>query len=417
MMLAAYKLALRLVAGPVLNNRVKRDKEDPSRLDERKGIASQPRPDGPLVWFQAASVGESLSVLPVIDALLADDPALHVLVTTGTKTSAALMAERLPDRAIHQFVPLDRADWVARFLDHWQPDLGLFVESEIWPNLILAAQSRNIPLGIVNARLSEGSAKNWQRMHLIRGLARRLFGSFDLVMAQDQKVADSMTALGAKNAIVTGNLKLAADPLPVSDRELDALKQLLGDGPVLVAASTHPGEEDQIADVHADLVHGFPGLCTIIAPRHPERGGEIKDLIGGALRSDGDLPAPGSLYIADTLGELGLFYRLADFVFLGGSLVPHGGQNPLEPAQLGKAILTGPHTHNFPNLMPPMLEAGALIEVTDADDLARHLRALLADDAAKADLQQAALDFSDGQGQPVLDAVLNGIKALRGEAS
>ncbi|MFH5924194.1 3-deoxy-D-manno-octulosonic acid transferase [Roseomonas xinghualingensis] len=366
-----------------LARRARRGKEDAARLHERRGEGAE-RPSSPLLWLHGASVGESQSALPLIEALAAARPNLHFLLTTGTVTAARLLAQRLPPslaaRVQHRFVPLDVPAHAARFLDGWRPDAAVFIESEIWPNLILAATARNVPMALVNARVSARSAQGWGRMPAV---AQQLFGAFRLVIAQTELDAARLRALGAASAEAWGNLKFAARPLPAAEPALAALRAAIGARPVLLAASTHPGEEAQIAMAHDLLGSRLPYLLTIIAPRHPERGPAIAAELAAfplALRSTGALPEPEtSIYIADTLGELGLLYRLAGAALVGGSLVPHGGQNPLEAARLGCPILLGPHTANFTVIADRLLGAGAAIRVEDSAALAEAAALVLTD--------------------------------------
>ena len=376
------------LAAPVLRlwlrRRLAGGKERRGRLAERRGIDPTPRPSGRLLWLHAASVGETVSVLPLLKALGRQDEELNVLVTTGSVTSASLLLDRLPglglgQRARHRFVPLDVPGWVARFLDHWRPDAAAFVESELWPNLIAAAAARRIPLALLNGRLSERSFERWR---LAPGFARRILGAFSLVAARSEADAARLSMLGAAAVEVPGDLKLAADPLPVDERERERLAALLGARPRWLAASTHPGEEAIAAEAHRGLSGDFPGLTTIIAPRHPERGPEIAAALSDlapARRAAGADPPAGGVYIADTLGELGLLYRLAPIVFVGRSLAGKGGQNPLEPARLGCAIAVGPNTKNFSAAVTRLELAGGLARVADGRALAGWIRAMLAD--------------------------------------
>jgi 3-deoxy-D-manno-octulosonic-acid transferase len=369
-----------------LRRRAARGKEDAARIAERYGHGAA-RPPGRLLWLHAASVGETLSVLPLIAALAARDPALRFLVTTGTVTSAGLLAQRLPGalapRVAHRFVPLDVPRWVARFLAGWRPDAAVFVESELWPNLVAAAAARGIPLALVNARISDRSARWWRRAP---GLARQVLSAFRLVLAQTEADAARLRALGAAGATCPGNLKYAAAPLPADPAELARLSALLAGRTAWVAASTHPGEEAlaleaqrRLADAQPDL----PGLLAIIVPRHPERGAAVAALAGDlpvARRAAGQDPAPGTaVLVADTLGELGLWYRLARVAFVGGSLVPHGGQNPLEPARLGCPVVTGPHTWNFAEILDRLETAGGVARLAEGPDPAGALAEALAD--------------------------------------
>lgn len=385
--LRAYR-AVTAAAAPLapilLSYRLRHGKEDPARLRERRGETNVPRPSGSLVWLHGASVGEMMAVLPLIEHLRAQG--LQVLVTSGTVTSAELAQQRLPAGALHQFVPLDAPQFVEKFLDHWRPDLALFVESDFWPNLILAGAARNIPLVLVNGRLSQRSFKRW-------GLVPRTFGALmqrlDLCLAQSQADASRYSKLGAPRVVMTGNLKLDVPAPPVDPIELAAIKSSIGERTVFAAASTHPGEETAVIEAHRRLRQSFPGLLTMIAPRHPKRGTAVAELataagMTAALRSRGERPDAGiEIYVADTVGELGLLYRLAPIVFMGGSLIAHGGQNPIEAAKLGTAILHGPHVSNFTDIYSALDGARAAGQIADAETLAAGVGAWLADTAGR----------------------------------
>lgn len=377
---AAATSLLRPAAPFLLAQRAARGKERTDRLQERRGKATQPRPEGPLLWLHGASVGESLSVLPLIDILLASRAGLTVLVTTGTLTSAELMEERLPQGAVHQFVPLDAPAYARRFFDHWKPDLGVFIESELWPNLIREAARREVPLALVNGRLSERSLQNWQRAP---ETARRLLGAFSVVMAQDEASETRYAALGADPVLTPGNLKYDAPPLPCDEATLGKLESAIAGRPVWLAASTHEGEEKIIGEAHLAMRKQFPGLLTLIAPRHPARAHGVRSELDAmglsvAQRSLERLPQEDTdIYLADTMGELGLFYRLVPLVFVGGSLVEHGGHNPLEAARLDAALLFGPHMFNFSELAHLMLQGGGALEVKDGAALAAEAGRLL----------------------------------------
>ena len=385
---AAYAGAATLAAPLLwllLRRRVRRGKEIGARLGERRGVAAIARPPGRVLWLHAASVGETLSALPLLGALPAG---ITVLFTTGTATAAVLLARRLaeappPPAVLHRFVPWDVPRWVSRFLDHWRPDAAAFVESEIWPNLVLAAARRGIPLALVNARLSARSARGWG---WAPGFARRVLGRFAWVAAQSEGDAARWRALGAPRVDAPGHLKFAAPPLPCDAAALAALRARLGARPVWLAASTHEGEEAVVAAAHRALEGAYPGLLTIVAPRHPERGAAVASFLGGAPRRGlGEGPAAaGGFWVADTLGELGLLYRLAPVVFVGGSLVPRGGQNPLEPARLGCAVAAGPWMQNQAAAVAALRAAGAYAEVADAAALAGFVGGMLADPARRA---------------------------------
>ena len=373
-----------------LRRRVAKGKEIAERLPERQGHGAA-RPVGRLVWCHAASNGEVLSLLPVLEALAKQDPALSFLVTTGTVTSARLLEQRLsPElapRTQHRFLPLDVPRWVARFLAGWRPDLAVIVESELWPNMLAAAEAERVPMALINARMSARSAKAWG---WAPGFARGLLGHFGLILAQTEADAARFSALAGRAVPCWGNLKYAAPPLPADAAELARLKAAWAGRPVWLAASTHPGEDEIILAAHRLLAPAHPGLLTVIVPRHPPRGPDIAGLAGDlpvARRGAGqDAGAGVAVYVADTLGELGLFYRLARVALIGGSLVPHGGQNPLEAARLGCPIITGPHHFNFSEIIARLSAAHGLIETPDgpgtAEALATHVARVLADPAA-----------------------------------
>jgi len=377
----------------LLRRRIARGKEDPARIEERRGVASLQRPEGPLLWIHAASIGEAQSVLVLIDRLTRERPALNILMTTGTVTSASLMGERLPKRALHQFVPIDRPAWVRRFLKYWHPDMAVWVESELWPNLLLETAARGTPMVLLNARISADSHTGWQRA---RGLAQRLLSSFSLVLAQDETIAERLRDLGAANVTVSGNLKTAAAPLPATAAELLEIQDAIGSRPVWLAASTHDGEEAIVGQAHISAAKKIPRLLTIVAPRHPQRGAEVAAQFVGqnltvARRSLSEpLTDEVDIYLADGTGELGLFYRIAPVAFIGGSLIPHGGQNMLEAALLKCAILHGPHIANFQAIADDLAKAGASRPVDSADGLAAAVEALLANPGEATEMANAA---------------------------
>ena len=375
--LRAYRALTRLVqpaAGLILSHRLKRGKEDPARLGERKGRPGLKRPDGPLVWVHGASVGETVSMTPIVERLLA--AGYHILVTSGTVTSARVMAERLPAAAIHQFIPLDTPGFMRRFLRHWRPQVGLIAESELWPNMIVEAGKADVPLMLLNGRMSERSYARWLKQP---AMACALLSRFDVVMAQSQLDGERYAGLGAPRIALGGNLKYDAPAPPANPAVLAMIEGVTAGRPIWIAASTHPGEDEMIIDAHRRVAKRLPRLLTIIAPRHPARGPEIESLardqgVPSGCRSAGLLPDRAiDVYVADTVGELGLFYRLAPVAFLGGSLVPHGGQNPIEPAKLGAAIIHGPHVHNFTDVYASLDLARGAVKVPDTGALAGQL--------------------------------------------
>jgi 3-deoxy-D-manno-octulosonic-acid transferase len=383
--LAVYR-GLTIALGPlivaVLAVRKFRGKEDPLRFAERLGRASLARPKTPLAWLHAASVGEAVSLLALIERLERERPGLALLVTTGTVTSARLLGSRLQSgRTQHQFVPVDRPGYVKKFLEHWRPDLAIWVESELWPNLIAATQARGVPTILLNARISRRSYRRWR---LFPSLLRPLLERFAVCLAQDATQAARLNDLGAA-AETVGDLKSAAAPLPAHPAELARLRDAIGDRPLWLAASTHAGEEEIAAKIHRRLKLRHPGLLTIIAPRHPARGEAIAAAIAAdgltlARRSRGEAIAAGTdIYLADTLGEMGLFYRIAEIVFVGGSLAPVGGHNPVEPALLGCAILHGPDMTNCAAMAQALRDAGGALPVAGAVELSMAVDRLLGD--------------------------------------
>ncbi|WP_428377300.1 glycosyltransferase N-terminal domain-containing protein [Lichenicoccus sp.] len=389
------ELPLRLL----LRHRVARGKELAARLGERRGRASLARPPGRLIWLHAASVGETVSLLPLLQALCRLDPALHVLMTTGSLTSQRLLAQRLPElglaaRVLHQFMPLDVPRWLHRFLAHWRPQAVALVESELWPNLIAAVHRRGLPLALLNARMSDRSTRRWQRLPR---LSRDLLRHFSWITARSDEDALRLRALGAQDVQTPGDLKQAASALPVDAAELERVRAALGGRPILLAACTHDGEEPVLAAAHALLRLRQPGLLTIIAPRHPERGAGIAGALGGApRRALGELPGPAqAFWVCDTLGELGLLYRLSPIAFLGNSLQTAirgagGGHNPFEPARLGCLVATGPLTCNFNAAFEALHWVEAVTVTPTAAAIADWADAMLNDPALRARRAEAA---------------------------
>ncbi len=391
-----------------LKQRLKRGKEDPIRFRERQGVPSGARPSGPLVWVHAASVGEATAILRLIDRLLQSRPQLEILVTTGTVTSADLLERRLPTRATHQFVPADLPHWVARFLDHWRPDLALWVESELWPNLVLETHAHGIPMVLVNGRLSARSYKRWRKWP---GLISPVLGAFQLCLAQDQDQAERFRSLGAREVVTVGDLKAAAAALPFDRSELLHLRGWIGSRPLWLAASTHADEEEIVARAHRSIATDHPGLLTIIVPRHPVRG----ETIGAMLAAEGlriarrarseTIARETDIYLADTMGELGLFYRLAGIAFIGGSLAAKGGHNPFEASRLDCAVLHGPDMSNCAGMAAALAVGGAAETVTGAEMLAQAVSALLADPGLRVERAAAGARVA-AAGAGILDTVL-----------
>jgi 3-deoxy-D-manno-octulosonic-acid transferase len=412
MILSLYR-AVTTLGSPLilfyLSRRLAKGKESRARFTERLGNASMPRPEGLVAWVHGASVGECLSLLPLIERLRTDHPEWSILVTTGTVTSAALMVERLPDGAFHQFVPVDRVAYVSKFLNHWKPDLVLWTESEFWPNMISLAAETNIPMVLLNGRISRKSFRGWKRF---AGLIKQILGAFSLCLGQTESDASRLSYLGAPNAKSVGNLKFSAPPLPADEQAIEKLASLIGQRPCWLASSTHKGEEKIVGRIHKTIKDKRPEFLSIIVPRHPGRGVEIAETLEAmgltvALRSTkGELTPTTDIYIADTMGELGLFYRITSIVYIGKSLVPLGGQNPLEAARLDCAIVFGPHMDNFEEIAAKFTKKNACVEIADEADLLSTITRLLETPEDCSQLASAARQVAHEQSS-VLEAVLH----------
>ena len=350
--LIGYRLLTALgtpLAGPFLSMRLKRGKEDPRRIGERRGRPGLSRPPGRLVWLHGASVGEAVSLLPFVERITR--AGASALVTTGTVTSAALLAQRLPPGALHQYAPLDSPFFLRRFLAHWRPDAALFAELELWPNMIVEAKRAALPLAIINGRMSERSFNRWRRAPRFIGA---LLGRFDLCLARSEDDGERLLTLGAPDVLVAGDIKFDAPALPADRRELAELSGLTSGRQIWIAASTHEGEELIAAEAHKRLMRGVSGRADADrAPPSrtgrgdPARNSKRKGSSARCARAATGRGREAAVYICDTIGELGLFYRLAGVVFVGKSFSGGGGQNPIEPARLASAILHGPKVGNF----------------------------------------------------------------------
>jgi 3-deoxy-D-manno-octulosonic-acid transferase len=379
------------LAPALIRRRLKLGKEDPERIGERRGITKDVRPLGPLVWIHGASVGEVLASAALIERLRALN--IRILLTSGTVTSAAIVAKRFPPDIIHQYVPYDSPRYVARFLDHWQPSLALFIESDLWPNMILHGAARRVPMVLINGRMSQRSFPRWRRVH---ATISALLEKFDICLAQSDTDGERFAALGCRNVVTTGNLKLDVPAPPADSFKLDRLLSVTRGRSVITAASTHPGEEEILIEAHKTLAGFFPNLLTVIVPRHADRGPAVWRLVAAAglkagLRSRDELPtAATDIYVADTMGELGLFYRAAPVVFMGGSLVPHGGQNPIEAIKLGAAIVHGPHVFNFADIYEALAAAHGARQAETVEALVKQIGQLLANPEARDAMTEAS---------------------------
>ncbi len=423
-LIRTYGAATRLL-GPLtplwVKRRAKLGKEDPDRLGERHGEAGRPRPEGPLIWCHGASVGECTMLLPLIERILKERQDVHVLVTSGTLTSALLLAERLPDRAFHQYVPLDYPKAVAKFLDHWKPDTALWAESEIWPNLIRQTRQTGCKMALINARMSDKSLANWQK----RGgkAAKSLFGHFDRILAADDRTANGLTWILGRDIERVGNLKDAAPALPVRANELSFFKKCLGDRPVWCAASTHKGEDEYMFAAHLKVLEKHPDALLILAPRHPERAEKLGQSLTASKiphvsRTLNDPLTPETaVFLIDTIGDMGLAFRLSDITFVAGSLIDGmAGHNPLEPARLGNAVMTGPFVSSFADTYMEMISFDAAQRVLSPEPIGDMIAEMFSNPDKLARYQKRASDYADSR-NALLDYVWDQLEPLMPEAA
>lgn len=399
--------------------RMRKGKEDIARISERTGHATRLRPEGKLAWVHAASVGEAQSALIFIEKLLADFPQIHILVTSGTKTSAEMLTDKLPPRAFHQYIPVDHPLWTERFLRHWHPDTAFWMESELWPNILHGVKKRSIPAALINARLSPRSASRWR---LAAPFAQKILSSFDVILCQTAKDAHFFNMLGHQDTHISDNLKYSAQPLPCDEDELQRIKEKIGNRQLWLYASSHDGEEALAAQVHGKLQNTLEKPITIIVPRHPQRGEEIQTTLNREFpnlrvtrrtsnAAKNALPDDQTdIYIADTLGELGLFYRLAPICIVGRCFSNDGGggHNPLEPALLGCGVLYGPNVQNLQEIYDEMERAQAAIHVQTKDELYTQVNDLLSKPARLKALQQFGQKFAKSK-TGVINTVFNAL--------
>lgn len=417
MFIKIYNTLLRilypLVIRPYIKKRKKNGKEDIKRFNERIGRPTKQRPEGKLIWMHGASVGESVSMLPLIQRLLETYPDAHVMVTTGTTTSAEIMSKRLPERAFHQYLPIENPTYASRFVKHWRPDVALWFESEFWPSMLFCIKKRNIPLILVNGRISNKSFKRWQQFEFI---IKELLDCFTLCLGQSEQDEYRLRVLGAKNTLCLGNLKYAGLPLPVDENKKNEILQQIEGRTTWLISSTHDDEEYKIGKFLKELKQKVPNVLTFIAPRHPNRGTEIKERLQNelglnvALRSADEKITPETeVYIADTIGEMGIWYDLFSLVFVGGSLIPHGGQNFMEPSRCRDAVIVGPHMHNFTDAINRAKKADGIIQVNDVIDLMSMVEHLLTNPDLLEAKRSLAYNWANGEAK-VLDGIVEKIQ-------
>ena len=418
-LLKTYSGATRLLAPALplwLNMRARNGKEDPNRLSERKGISSDERPKGHVIWMHAASVGESQMLMPILNHMLSEHPDFHIVITTGTMTSAELLKKQLPDNALHQYAPADHPKAVGNFLSHWQPDMAIFAESELWPNMILMTKDTGIPMALINARMSANSIERWAKRGKKSGQA--LLSTFDVILAADTQTADGLTWLLDREIECAGNLKDAAPALSCNMDELKKLKAATKGRAIWCAASTHKGEEEHIASTALEIKKTHPNALLILAPRHPERAKGVKDILTKAglkslRRSSRRLPTNETdVYIIDGMGHMGLVYRLAKIGFIGGSLIEGlSGHNPLEPARLGCAVITGKYISSFADAYMALLSFEAVTRILEPRELAPAVLKFLGNETLRKSQSNSALKYAEGSND-VLDYVWTHLKPL-----
>ena len=404
------------VANRKIEARLKAGKEDPNRINERRGQTPNIRPEGEVIWFHAASVGESIALLGLIENIVEERPLINILITTGTTASANLINTRLPKKTIHQYVPFDIGEFVRGFLDHWKPNLAVFTESELWPCLITTTHAREIPLILINARISRKSFSKWK---WVKGLFSSILSKFDIILCQDENTATFIRKL-SKSKIdpkVVGSLKESAPPLPFNEEDRAVISNQIGSRPIWLAASTHEREELMMAEAHEHARRFSRRLLLIIVPRHPNRGKKIcSDLrnLGWqvSLRSGGEeINNYTEIYIADTFGEMGLWYRISSISFLGGSMTEVGGHNPFEPATLGSAILHGPHVWSAAEAYEELGKVKASLQIKNPEELSQAIVDLLNPDT-NASMAKSAWELSSKEAEASSQALNEIFKVL-----
>ncbi len=411
----AARRVLQPVMRAVLKRRIRQGKDDPARAGEKLGQPTVPRPDGPLVWVHAVGLGEVLALRPLIDALQVARPGLTVLVTSTARSSAQVIARNLPPGALHQMLPLDGPDFMRRFLDYWRPALSVWSEQDLWPGAISDTAARGIPLAYVNARMNAASFASRARL---AGLYRDMLRTFDLVCAQDAESAAHLRLLGADAVAEMRSLKPAAPPLRVDKNELESLRHELAGRRVWVAASTHAADEVVVIAAQQRLWAVDRAWLLILTPRLPARADEIAAVLDAAglgfvqrsrSRSrSGAIGRETAVLLADSFGELGLWYRLAESAYVGGSLGGAGGHNPWEAICLGVPVICGPDTANFRADYAELAALGLARQIPSGDAAAQRLADEVArsaglggGDGARALVQSARLEV-DGLAQKLV---------------
>lgn len=362
----------------VLIARIILGKEDIMRIKERFGLPSAVRSTKGIIWIHAASVGESRVAITLTRHFKIKYPKHRILITTGTITSANIVRSFASSRIVHQFLPMDHPLFVWLFLRNWKPDLGIFVESELWPNLVFMG-ARFCPLILVNAIISENSFKNWSKC---KSFVKTMLQKFRYILCQSTIDAQKYKTLGA-DAKFIGNLKYAGAKLDVNLSHLNVLREMVGQRPIFLAASTHPGDDEIMVLTHIQIKKEYPDILTIIVPRHIARATDIKEMVlrkglSCAMRSRKEYIAKNTdIYIADTMGELGMLFSIAKVSFIAGSF-KNGGHNPIEAAYFNTHIIFGPDMSNFREISEEFLQNKAAIQIKDLGELVKCLEKIFA---------------------------------------
>ncbi len=387
--------------------RKKNNKEDKARFNERVAKPTKLRPKGKLLWMHGASVGETISMLPLIDKYLSSYPELYIMITSGTVTSAQIMEKRLPKRAFHQYIPIDMPIYTKRFIKYWQPDAVLWCESDFWPAILSEIDKNKIPMALINGRISDKSFAGWLKWQ--PKLIKSVLNMFNIILGQSERDMKRLKKLGGKNVCFAGNLKFAALPLGYDKKEAEDIQTKLNNRKVFLLACTHSNEEEQFIPIFKNLKEKHPDLIMFISPRHPHRGQSIQTLlekhnIRVSRRSENEeITEKTEVYLMDTLGEMGLAYKLCPIVFIGGSLIPHGGQNFLECLHFSDVVIAGPYMHNFRLLMKMAMKYDAVIQKNNTIEIEKVLMELLQDKSLLQIARENATNFMKTQNNIVED--------------
>ncbi len=393
---------MRPLANYMLKKRLKKGKEDFKRIQERRGKSDFSWRHHPVIWIHAASIGESLSALTLVEALEKSYPDFRFVITTGTTTSAKIMANKLSQSAIHQFFPLDYPLWVNRFLDNWNPQIALFIESEFWPNMLTSLKKRQIPCFLINGRISDNSFKTWKKIPFS---IRYLLSTFTESFGQSELDTERLKILGAKNSAFLGNLKFVPSSQKIS------LSTLLEGKKRWLLSSSHKGEEEIAAHIHKQLKLKYPDIHTCIMPRHIERSDDIEAMLKSqniptTRYSRQEKPRAGGIYIFDAIGKAEQFYALGGPTLIGRSFCKGGGQNPIEPARFGNPILMGPDMSNFKHITQLMLNNNIAQQVQEESELLYSLETWLKDDEAYKKQAEHNQKWASQLGKGIIDAHL-----------